>query len=78
VEAIYSGKATKYIQIKELYIANPTPYALNYELGRYPRESDKVTSEGFSRQAPKGVVGAFEKQDANTLSNSVLRQMKGF
>lgn len=57
--------------VQELYLVNPTPYALEWELGRYPRESPKVTFDGFSRQAPEGVVIVFEKQDSVTLANAV-------
>ena len=64
----------------EYYLANPTPYAVNYELGRYPRNTDspKTTAAGFSVQAPKGVVNAYEKQDAVTLANTVKTYIKGY
>ncbi len=59
--------------VKELYIVNPAPYALDYELGRYPQGtgSPKTTPEGYSTQAPSGVVGAFEKEDGQTLANAI-------
>jgi hypothetical protein len=63
---------------KELDLVNPTPYALDWELGRYPRESAKVTADGFSRQAPDGVVTVFEKQDSITLANAVKHVLEKF
>jgi hypothetical protein len=64
--------------LQELYLVNPTPYALDWELGRYPRESAKVTADGFSRQAPDGVVTVFEKQDSITLANAVKQVLEKF
>jgi len=64
--------------LQELYLVNPTPYALDWELGRYPRESAKVTADGFSRQAPEGVVTVFEKEDSITLANAVKHVLEKF
>ncbi|MEG1625117.1 HK97 gp10 family phage protein [Pseudomonas sp.] len=38
------------------YIVNNLPYALVLEFGGYNGPTEKVTDDGYSRQAPKGMV----------------------
>lgn len=39
-----------------LYIATDKPYALTLEYGLYPKPGGRKTNDGFSIQAPKGMV----------------------
>ena len=67
--------------INEFLIANPTPYAIHIERGLYKRETEKVVemSNGFfSRQADRGVVKAFEAEDAKTLADAVKYLLRAF
>ena len=42
---------------KTFYLTNNLPYASVLEYGLYPKkETEKVTAQGFSKKAPKGMV----------------------
>jgi len=41
----------------DYYLSNNLPYARTVEFGLYPKkETDKVTSEGYSKKAPQGMM----------------------
>lgn len=60
------------------YYANTAPYAHKLEYGGYAKNtaSTLTTPDGYSTQAPKGIVRKYKTQDRNAVVDEVMRAVR--
>ncbi len=69
--AALSAKANSFTAGQIAYIQNHVLYGYDLEYGTYNGPTAKVTSDGFSRQAPEGMVRITESQFLRILDEAV-------
>lgn len=66
-----ASKANTFTAGQIAYIQNNVAYGHDLEYGTYNGPTSKVTDQGFSRQAPAGMVGVTEMQFTRIVSDAV-------
>lgn len=70
--ALLAAKANSFTAGQVAYIQNMVLYGNDLEWGTYNGPTQKVTEEGFSRQAPAGMVRVTERDFMRIVNEAIL------